>query len=121
MIDDLAVLVSRPGTMHGSTKAFDANRVCECCTTVLSRYNPSPWCSIHEGAERKIRRLFGGLMPHGSVLIDIEFCTERPLFRCDVCEHAWPIAHQWRTDDQRFCPWHRPSDAIRSDALELAS
>ena len=36
----------------GTTKvtSYDAGRVCEAeaCQTVLSRYNKSPYCSVHE-------------------------------------------------------------------------
>lgn len=122
MIDDPAVLVSRPGTMHGSTKTFATGRICKWCDTILSRYNPTKWCRAHEHLARRVGNLYGGLMPHGSVLRDVESpASEHPMFRCDGCEHAYPIEYQWLTAHLRFCAWCRPVGAVRSDALELTS
>ena len=56
-----------------------------------------------------------------SVLRDVEIqASDHPMFRCDGCELAYPIAYQWLTDHLRFCAWCKPRAAKRSDALELA-
>ena len=47
---------------------------------------------------------------------------QHPQFRCDGrCGHVWPIRFQWISDDHRYCPPCRPTHAVKSSALELAS
>ena len=119
MQDDLAVLVDRPGTLHRPSTTFPGDRVCEDCPTILSRYNPTRWCRVHEGPARRLHNIFGEFTPR--VLRDIEVkCSERPRFRCDACELAWPILYQWITANQRFCAWCKPTHAHRTESLELA-
>ena len=120
MQDEPSVLASRPGTLHGVTQTFPAGRVCEDCDTILSRYNSSPWCRVHEGPARARLNQFRDFVPHGITHHSSE-CDDLPTFRCEGrCEGAYPMSHQFLTADQRFCPWCKPSHAVRSDLLELA-
>ena len=120
MMDDLAVLVDVPGTMRGRpVQPLTEIRVCSWCDTVLSRYNPTEWCSVHESVARRALNLFDGVSRGHVRELDAQ-SSERPLFRCDSCEGIWPIAYQWLTDHYRFCAWCKPANAVRSDALELA-
>ena len=117
MIDDLAVPVSRPGTLHSAPKTSALGRVCEFCDTILSRYNSTPWCGTCEPLARRIGRIYGEFTPRRDALMD----GGRPQFRCEGCEDIYPLDYQWLTLTQRFCPWCKPATAKRSDALELAS
>lgn len=120
---DLAILADVPGFSRGrQVKAQPEGPVCECCDTQLSRYNPTPWCSVHESEARYLRNLYGGLSPYGARVLAVdELDSDQPRFRCEGCDNPYPIDHQWLTADQRFCPWCKPVHAKRSAALELAS
>jgi hypothetical protein len=44
-----------PGRTGAPVSSYPSGRVCEkdACATVLSKYNPSPFCSVHEPWMRK--------------------------------------------------------------------
>jgi hypothetical protein len=52
-------LVPSAGRMSDRIAAFGGGRVCETpgCDTVLSKYNPAPYCSLHDPLSRHVRGL----------------------------------------------------------------
>ena len=117
MIDDLSVPVSRPGTLHNPPQSFPMGRVCEFCDTILSRYNPTPWCGRCEPMARRMLNVYGDLHPRRE-FVDT---GQRPQFRCHRCADIYTLDYQWLTLTDRFCHWCRPAHAKRSASLELAS
>ena len=63
------------------------------------------------------------LMAHGLRLVGTDGkMWEHPLFRCEGrCGHVWPIRFQWLARGSRYCPPCRPTGAVKSSVLELAS
>jgi hypothetical protein len=48
-VDDLALFV--PPALHRN-RTYPLGRICQDCTTVLSRYNPGDLCAVHQRVRR---------------------------------------------------------------------
>lgn len=120
-LQDEPSVAASPPVVGKPSVTFPVGRICatDACTTVLSRYNSSPWCNAHEGAERKLRPLKLGMFLNGGRVTIVEEIDAKPDFRCDGCELIYEITRQWKTPDHRWCPWCKPAKAHRSDEPDL--
>jgi hypothetical protein len=59
--------MSGPGTTH-QVRSFEGGRVCVAggCSTILSSYNPSSWCTVHDRLSPRARKGHGTRRPTDS-------------------------------------------------------